>query len=85
MFQASARFEDVPLAKRGWAALVLAAVRNIGKTEFTLDEVYAFESGMHAAYQQNSHVRPKIRQQMQVLRDLGYVEFLGRGEYRAGA
>lgn len=42
----------------------------------------AFEDEMHAAYPQNSHVREKIRQQMQVLRDLGYVEFAARGEYR---
>ena len=53
----------------------------IGKAEFRLDEVYVFEAEMHAAYPQNSHVRDKIRQQMQVLRDLGYVEFVGRGEY----
>jgi len=82
-FRESLRFGDVPLAKRGWAALVLAAVRKIGKREFTLAEVYAHEDAMHAAYPENSHVRPKIRQQMQVLRDLGYVEFLSqRGEYR---
>jgi len=27
------------------------------------------------------HVPDKIRQQLQVLRDLGFVEFLGRGRY----
>jgi len=82
-FKESKRFADVPLAKRGWAGMVLAAVRKIGKREFTLAEVYAHEEAMHAAYPENSHVRDKIRQQMQVLRDLGYVEFLSkRGEYR---
>ena len=25
---------------------------------------------------------PKIRQQLQILRDLGYLEFLGSGTYR---
>jgi type II restriction enzyme len=30
----------------------------------------------------NRHVRDKIRQQLQVLRDLGLIEFLGRGGYR---
>jgi type II restriction enzyme len=68
--------------RRGWAALVLAAVRRIGKAEFGLGEVYGFEEEFHAAYPGNSHVRDKIRQQMQVLRDLGYVEFVGRGEYK---
>jgi type II restriction enzyme len=30
----------------------------------------------------NRHVPDKIRQQLQVLRDLGFVEFLGGGRYR---
>jgi hypothetical protein len=29
-----------------------------------------------------AHVRDKIRQQLQVLRDLGFIEFLDRGHYR---
>jgi type II restriction enzyme len=83
LFKESLRFADVPLAKRGWAALVLSAIRKIGKTHFTLNEVYAFEKQMHGAYPQNNHVRPKIRQQLQELRDLGYIEFLdNKGEYR---
>ncbi len=32
--------------------------------------------------QTNRHVRDKIRQQLQILRDLGFVEFLGSGRYR---
>ena len=31
----------------------------------------------------NRHERDKIRQQLEVLRDLGLVEFLGGGKYRA--
>ena len=80
-FRESMRFADVPLRKRGWAALVLANVRKMGKTEFTLKDIYAYEEAMHAIYPKNSHVRPKIRQQLQVLRDLGYLEFPERGRY----
>ena len=32
--------------------------------------------------QVNAHVRDKIRQQLQVLRDLGLLTFLGSGFYR---
>jgi len=32
-------------------------------------------------YPDNRHVREKLRQQMQRLRDLGLVLFLGRGRY----
>jgi len=81
-FAESLRFKDVPLSKRGWPASVLAVVRKIGKTHFTLAEVYAYEEELHAAYPENSHVRAKIRQQLQVLRNLGYLEFIERGAYR---
>lgn len=82
-FRASMRFAEIPVKNRGWTALVLAKVRMIGKAEFTLADVYAHEEAMHAVYPENSHVKDKIRQQLQVLRNLGYIEFLTkRGEYR---
>ena len=37
---------------------------------------------MARLHPQNRFVRPKIRQQLQILRDLGLLEFLGRGRYR---
>jgi len=81
-FRESVRFEDVPVAKRGWAALVLSVVRKIGKTHITNDDLYSHEKTMHAAYPDNSHIQDKIRQQMQVLIRLGYVERIARGEYQ---
>jgi len=44
--------------------------------------VYAKEGVIARLHPENRHVRDKIRQQLQVLRDKGLVEFLGRGEYR---
>lgn len=82
LFRQSCRFAEVPMADRGWAALVLAVVRRLGKAEFTYTDLYRFEEELHAAYPQNNHIRPKIRQQMQRLRDLGYVEFVAPGEFR---
>ncbi|WP_420022339.1 hypothetical protein [Brevundimonas subvibrioides] len=35
-----------------------------------------------AIYPGNHNVRPKIRQQLQVLRDRGWLAFNGRGTYR---
>jgi type II restriction enzyme len=57
-------------------------VRGIGRNEFTLAEVYAQEAALARLHPQNLHVRDKIRQQLQCLRDLGFVEFLGGGSYR---
>jgi type II restriction enzyme len=60
----------------------MKAVEAIGRPEFELDDVYRFEQRLGALYPGNNNVRPKIRQQLQVLRDHGYLEFLGRGRYR---
>lgn len=72
-------------AARGWLIEVMKAVELIGRPEFTLDEVYAFEARLSALYPANRHVRPKIRQQLQVLRDRGWLEFAGAGRYRLKA
>jgi type II restriction enzyme len=67
---------------RSWLADVLACVRQLGKETFTLAEVYTFEGRLADLHPRNKHIRPKIRQQLQVLRDYGIVEFLGKGIYR---
>jgi hypothetical protein len=37
---------------------------------------------IHVSLQDSCHIRDKIRQQLQLLRDLGLLEFLGPGSYR---
>ena len=49
---------------------------------FTLDDVYAHEDELAALHPGNRHVRDKIRQQLQVLRDMGLLQFLSPGSYR---
>lgn len=73
---------DQSLEVRGWLLDVMKCVESLGKREFTLDEVYAFESHLGGFYPGNQNVRPKIRQQLQYLRDRGYLEFVARGNYR---
>lgn len=43
---------------------------------------YAFEERLGLLYPDNKNVKPKIRQQLQFLRDCGYLEFVSRGYYR---
>jgi type II restriction enzyme len=81
-FQRFNRLKSVPLNSRGWATLALRAVRGLNRPEFSLMELYAHEQLFAAAYPENNNIRAKIRQQLQVLRDLGYLEFCGRGTYR---
>jgi DpnI-like restriction endonuclease len=58
------------------------AVRGLNKKEFTLGEVYAFADELVCLHPHNKNIEPKIRQQLQGLRDLGFVEFVGGGNYR---
>jgi type II restriction enzyme len=57
-------------------------VQSLGKLEFTLADVYAHGGTLAKLHPNNTHVRDKIRQQLQVLRDLGLLEFLAPGSYR---
>jgi len=71
----------LPPPVRGWTLDVLQAVRQLGKTKFSLQELYAFEARLKALHPKNQNVRPKIRQQLQVLRDLGLLRFGAKGNY----
>lgn len=74
--------EKLNVQKRGWTLDVLQIVKGLNKKEFALKEVYDQEEALANLHPNNAHVRDKIRQQLQVLRDLGLLEFLGSGEYR---
>lgn len=69
-------------AARGWLIEVLRCVDEIGRVEFDINEVYRFERRLSELYPNNLHVRQKIRQQLQILRDQGFLEFLSPGRYR---
>jgi type II restriction enzyme len=76
------RLADIPPSLRSWTLDVLNAVRRLGKARFSLQELYDFEPELKALHPQNQNVRPKIRQQLQVLRDLGLLDFISPGNYR---
>ena len=76
------RLGNLSLTARGWATLTLRVVRSLDKSTFSLDELYRREMHFSSVYPENRNVRAKIRQQLQVLRDMGYLEFCGRGTYR---
>ncbi len=80
-FQKLNRLRAIPLSSRGWATLTLRVIRSLNRSEFLLEEIYAQEPLFAAFYPRNNNIRAKIRQQLQVLRDLGYLEFRGSGKY----
>jgi len=73
---------EMDVERRGWTLDVLNVLRLLGKPEFSLADVYASEKDLSRLHPDNRHVRDKIRQQLQVLRDLGFLDFLGAGKYR---
>lgn len=66
---------------RGWTADVLACVRRLDQRMFSLEDIYRFEDELSKLHPRNRHVKAKVRQQLQVLRDRGIVKFLGGGNY----
>jgi hypothetical protein len=68
---------------RGWTLDVLEVVLKMKNSTFRLSEVYEYVEKLQTAHPLNNHVQAKIRQQLQVLRDLKLLDFLDqRGTYR---
>lgn len=70
---------------RTWTSAVMDCLEDLPVARgerFYLADVYQFEDRLSELYPDNENVRAKIRQQLQVLRDEGMIEFLGDGEYR---
>jgi type II restriction enzyme len=94
-FQQVKKLKDVP--QRGWVLDVLNIVRKINSQSgvpgggsatcldcptFTNDDVYAYERELAALHPGNRHIRDKIRQQLQVLRDTGFLSQPERGVWQ---
>ena len=63
----------------GWLELVYDSLPD---GEFTTRQVYALKGEFARHYPANQNVEAKIRQQLQMLRDMGLVEHLERGRWR---
>lgn len=72
---------ELSVTKRGWTLDVLQVISGFGKRAFTLSEVYGYEAHLAALHPDNHRVREKIRQQLQVLRDLRLLQFISPGKY----
>lgn len=70
------------LDERAWLATILRLVEAFGSGEFTLASIYRHESTLQHLFPNNRNIRPKVRQQLQKLRDAGLLDFLGSGTYR---
>jgi hypothetical protein len=68
------------ITQRGWTADVINFVERLPKN-FSLEDIYVYENRLAELHPQNKHVRDKIRQQLQILRDRGFIKFKEPGKY----
>lgn len=74
--------EEREITAKGWILDIMSCIDQLAKREFNIDGIYSFEKALEEKHPKNKHIKDKIRQQLQFLRDKGYLEFLGYGKYR---
>jgi len=74
--------EEKEISAKGWLLDIMRCVDKLDKHEFALNDMYAFENELSRLHPDNKYIKDKIRQQLQVLRDKGYLDFVSRGCYR---
>ncbi|MDP3930615.1 MAG: phospholipase D-like domain-containing protein [Bacteroidota bacterium] len=67
---------------KGWKLEVFRCAQSIPNQIFSLKDINKFEPQLKKIYPSNHTITDKIRQQLQNLRDLGLLEFLGNGRYK---
>ena len=77
-----ARLQALKPEQRGWTLDVLRCVESLPNAPFANDQIYAFEQELAKLYPGNRHIRDKIRQQLQVLRDRGLLKQVRRGVWQ---
>lgn len=82
--EAFARLENLSALSgvdRSWAATILRLTDTFAPARFSLQQMYEFEPELQKIFPNNRNIRPKIRQQLQFLRDAGLLKFCGGGIY----
>ncbi len=80
-FQQTLFLREQSIQSRGWTLDVMQCVDKLPE-RFTLAQVYGFSDILQTLHINNNNIPAKIRQQLQILRDKGLIEFLGRGHYQ---
>jgi len=74
--------DSITLQSKGWILDIIKCIEKVGQKDFSLQHIYQFEKELRMKYPHNKNIRAKIRQQLQVLRDKGFLSFEGRGKYK---
>lgn len=81
-FKKTLFLREKSLESKGWILDLMNCIDLIKKDSFSLDDVYKFEAKLKLKYPNNNFIKDKIRQQLQLLRDKGMIEFTTRGNYK---
>jgi len=74
--------EEKEISAKGWLLDIMRCIDKLNKREFLLDDVYKFDNELNKLHPKNNYIKDKIRQQLQFLRDKGYLSFIGNGKYK---
>lgn len=74
--------EEKNQKNKWWILDTMNCIDKISGNTFSLDQVYKFEGILKLKYPKNNHIQEKLRQQLQILRKKGIIEFVWRGQYR---
>lgn len=74
---------DVIEKLSGWNFIIYQLIENkFSNTQFSLTDIYNYESEFKKVYPANYHIKEKIRQTLQHLRDFKILTFVDKGVYR---
>jgi len=74
--------EEKEILVKGWLIDIMRCIEKLKKQKFKLEDMYAFEKELTILHPENKHVKDKIRQQLQYLRNKGFIKFISRGYYQ---
>lgn len=74
--------DEIEKNLNGWTKDVFLCIKQIKANEFHLNDVYKFETTLSKKYPKNNNVKPKIRQMLQELRNIGLIRFVKPGYYK---
>ncbi len=65
---------------RGWTSDILKIIEELPE-RFSLRDIYRYEKYLKGIHPLNNNIKPKIRQQLQILRDNKIINFFSNGNY----
>ncbi|MBL0207757.1 MAG: restriction endonuclease [Propionivibrio sp.] len=80
-WKSTAFLEDGNAVSRSWLAVTMGIVSRMKTESFSLADVYNAEKELARLFPNNRSIKAKVRQQLQILRDRGWLSFLGNGRY----